>query len=141
MLSEGTMIHILPHPLYSCICWRDTFLVCGFLDISSISRVGIRDCLPSGILKCNDFFYMYFDSVEWLQQSKYEWDRQDINTFQEMQPVNFVSEEMCSSSTWILTSEELTHFQEIAIKVCFRRNVCSSSTRFHTSEVCAIAWH
>lgn len=30
-----------------------------------------------------------------------------------MQPVNFVSEEMCSSSTWILTSEELTHFQKI----------------------------
>lgn len=87
------------------------------------------------------FSYMYFGSVEWLQQSKYEWDRQDINTFKEMQPVNFVSEEMCSSGTWILTSEELTHFQEIAIKVCFRRNVCSSSTRFHTSEVCAIAWH
>lgn len=36
-----------------------------------------------------------------------------LTYFQEMQPVNFVSEEMCSSSTWILTSEELTHFQNI----------------------------
>lgn len=56
---------------------------------------------------------MYFGSVEWLQQSKYEWDRQNINIFSRNAASKFVSEEMCSSSTWILTSEELTHFQNI----------------------------